>query len=326
MLRTRIIGTGHYLPEKILTNTDLEKLCDTSDEWIRQRTGIVQRHVADDNVGSSELGAVAARRAIETAQIKPEQIDLVICCTMTPDYLFPSAACLIQHQVGAGRAAAFDLNAACSGFVYGLSVADSLIRAGAHRTILIVGTDILTNRLHWDKRDTAVLFGDGAGAVVVHGELGDRGLLQTYLGANGGGYDLLYLPAGGSKHVIRCDNIDSLELGIVMNGKELFKQAVIAFSDAAQRILTNAGMSIDDVELLIPHQANTRILYSVSDRLGLPREKVFVNIEKLGNTVAATIPIALDDAFQQGRLREGAVVLLVAFGAGLTWGSVLLRW
>ncbi len=326
MMRTRVIGTGHHLPKKVMTNADLAQLVDTTDEWIRQRTGIAQRHVAEDGAGSSELGAAAARKAIEAAAIDPSEIDLIICCTMTPDYLFPSAACLIQHQLGAKRAAAFDLNAACSGFVYGLSLADSLIRAGTHKTVLLVGADILTNRLIWEKRDTAVLFGDGAGAVVVQGETGEHGVLVTDLGADGAGYDLLYLPSGGSKKVIRKDNIETLELGIVMNGKELFKKAVTLFSQAARHVLEKSGFGVEDVDLLIPHQANTRIIYSVAERVGLPPEKVFVNIEKVANTVAATIPIALDQAVQQGRICEGNLVLLVAFGAGLTWGSALLRW
>jgi len=326
MVRTRIIGTGRYLPDKILTNEDLEQLVDTSDAWIRQRTGIAQRHVADEGVGSSDLGAVAAERAIESAGIDPTEVDLVICSTMTSDYLFPSSACLIQHKVGAKRAAAFDLNAACSGFVYSLSLADSLIRAGAHRTVLIVGTDLMTNRLSWEKRDTAVLFGDGAGAVVVRAEEGDRGVLATYLGADGGSYDLLYLPAGGSKQVIRYDNIDGLDLGIVMEGRDLFKKAIFAFGDAALKALAMTEMTVEDVDLMVPHQANIRIIYSVAERLGIPKERIFLNIDRFANTVAATIPIALDDAVEQGKIREGDVVLLVAFGAGLTWGSAMLRW
>ena len=326
MLHTRIIGTGQYLPDRVLTNSDIEKLTDTSDEWIQQRTGIKQRHVADPGVGSSDLGAEAARRAIQSAGIAPEDVDLIICCTMTSDYLFPSAACLIQDKIGAKRAAAFDLNAACSGFVYALSLSDSLIRAGAHKTILIVGADIMTNRLSWEKRDTAVLFGDGAGAVVVRGEDGENGVLSCYLGADGGSYDLLYLPAGGSKHVIRCDNIDSLELGIVMSGRDLFKKAVAAFSAAAEKALEATGMTFDEVDLFVPHQANTRIIYTVADRLGLPHDKVFINIDQVANTVAATIPIALDDAVRAGRIQNGSRVLLVAFGAGLTWGSVMMRW
>ena len=326
MIRSRIRGTGHYLPEKVLTNHDLEKLVDTTGEWIRQRTGIAQRHVADEGVGSSELGALAARKAIEAASIDPEEIDLIICATMTSDYLFPSTACIVQHKVGAKRAAAFDLNAACSGFIYSLSLADSLIRSGTHKTILIVGTDIMTNRLSWDRRDTAVLFGDGAGAVVVQGEEGDNGVLMTHLGADGGPHELLYLPSGGSKQVIRCDNVDELELGIVMSGRDLFKKAVVLFVEAAEIALRETNMTVDDVDLFVPHQANTRIIFSVSDRLNIPREKVFVNIENVANTVAATIPIALDEAVREGRVKPGSVVLLGAFGAGLTWGSAMVRW
>ncbi len=326
MYRARVIGTGSYLPETVLTNHDLEQRMDTTDEWIRQRTGIAQRHVAGAGVGSSELGAEAARRAIMNAGIKSSDIDLVICATMTSDYLFPSSACLIQHQIGTMNAAAFDLNAACSGFIYGLTMADACIRSGIHHTVLVVGTDIMTNRLSWDQRETAVLFGDGAGAVILRGEEGERGILSTHLCADGSSYELLYLPSGGSKQVITSDNIDSIDLGIVMNGRDLFKKAVTAFCSEAEMALKLTGMTTDDIDLFVPHQANTRIIYSVSDRLGLPREKVFVNIEHVANTVAATIPIALDEASTQRRLRPNDLVLLVAFGAGLTWGSAMLRW
>ncbi len=326
MTRARIIGTGQYLPPKILTNHDLAQMVDTTDEWIQQRTGIRQRHVAEEGAGSSDLGAEAARAAIASAGIDAADIDCLICCTMTSDYLFPSAACLIQHKVGAKRAAAFDVNAACSGFIYALSIADAYIRAGMHKTVLIVGADLMTNRLSWDRRDTAILFGDGAGAVLLRADDGDRGLLMTHTAADGGFHELLYLPAGGSKQVIRCDNVDGLDLGIVMSGRDLFKKAVNAFGAAAQKALDDTGFTIDDIALFVPHQANTRIIYSVAERLSIPREKVFVNIDRVANTVAATIPIALDDAVKEGRLNAGDLVLLVAFGAGLTWGSAMVRW
>jgi 3-oxoacyl-[acyl-carrier-protein] synthase III len=326
MLRSRIVGTGRYLPEKVLTNKDLEQFMDTTDEWIRQRTGIGQRHVAAEGTGSSDMGAIAAQRALASADVDPMDIDLVICCTMTSDYLFPSSACLIQHKIGAKRAAAFDLNAACSGFVYSVSIADALIRSGANKTVLVVGADLMTNRISWEKRDTAVLFGDGAGAVVMRGEEGDHGVLTSYICADGGPHDLLYLPCGGSLNVIRLDNIDEIDLGIVMKGRELFKYAVKAFGEAAERAMTDSGMTVEDIDLFVPHQANTRIIYSVAERLGLPKEKVYMNIEHVANTVAATIPIALDEAVEQGRIKTGDKVLLVAFGAGLTWGSAMLRW
>jgi len=326
MIRSRIIGTGSYLPEKILTNHDLEKLTDTNDEWIRQRTGIEQRHIVAEGEGTSDLGARAAVRAIASAGVKPSDIDLVVCSTMTPDYVFPSASCLIQHKIGARHAAAVDVQAACTGFIYGLSVVDAFIRSGVYKTILLVGADIMSNRLIWENRDTAVLFGDGAGAVVVRGEKSSHGVLSTFLAADGGHLEMFYVPAGGSKNILRPETIAHTDLSIVMKGRELFKKAVASFMEAAQKALDATGMSIEDVDLIVPHQANTRIIYSFSDKLGVPREKVFVNIQKLGNTVAATIPIALDDAVQAGTLQQGKIALLLAFGAGLTWGSAMVRW
>ncbi|MBI4559872.1 MAG: ketoacyl-ACP synthase III [Candidatus Hydrogenedentes bacterium] len=326
MVRARIIGTGQHLPEKVLTNLDLEKMMDTTDEWIRQRTGIKQRYVAANGQGASDLGGPAAARAIEAAGIDPKEIDLIICCTTTPDYLFPASACLIQHQVGATKAAAYDVNAACSGFVCGLTTANAYIQAGIYKTIVIVGTEVVTSRLNWKKRDTAVLFGDGAGAVVVRAENGDHGILSTFLGADGGSGDLLILPGGGSRNVVTKENVDTGVHDISMKGPELFKKAVVVFGEAVQQALTATGLAINDIDVFIPHQANTRIIYAAADRIGLPQEKVFLNIDRVANTTAASIPIAIDDAVTQGRIRSGSIVLLAAFGAGITWGSIMLRW
>ena len=326
-IASRIIGTGSYLPSRILTNHDVEKLTDTSDEWIKKRSGIAQRHIAEEDTATSDLGAEAAMKAIKNAGISAEDIDLIIFATMTSDYLFPSAACLLQYKIGAHKAAAYDLNAACTGFIYALSMADAVIKSGTFRTVLIVGADLMSKRILWEKRDTAVLFGDGAGAILLRREENsDNGVLMTHIGADGGGYDLLYLPAGGSKHVIRPENIDRLDLGIVMSGRELFKKAVHIFSEATQFALQETGMTIDDIDLFVPHQANTRIIYHVADHIGIPREKCFVNIDQVANTVAGTIPIALDEARQRNLIKEGSIVLLAAFGAGLTWGSSIIRW
>ncbi len=326
MIRSRIIGTGHHLPERILTNHDLEQFMDTSDEWIQQRTGIAQRHIAEDGQGASDLGYPAAKKAIEAAGVEPGDIDLVICCTTTPDYLFPATACLIQDKLGCRRAGAYDVSAACSGFVYGLATADAFIRAGLHKTILLIGTERVANRLNWKRRDTAVLFGDGAGAVVLRAEEGDRGVQKTYLGADGGCGDILIMMTGGSRQPFEDNTQEEDQLAIHMNGQELFKKAVGAFGMAVEKALDGTGVTPADLDLFIPHQANTRIIYTAADRLGLDRDKVYINIDQVGNTTAASIPLALDQAVQQGRLKDGDNLMLAAFGAGLTWGGALVRW
>ncbi|MCC6490043.1 MAG: ketoacyl-ACP synthase III [Candidatus Hydrogenedentes bacterium] len=326
MLRSRIVGTGHYLPEKVLTNFDLEHMMETTDEWIRQRTGIFQRHVAADDEFVSDLASHAAKRAIADSGIDVGEIDFIICATLTPDFLMPSAACLIQDKIGACNAGACDLSAACSGFVYALQMADALIRAGVHKTILIIGAEEMTARLDWTKRDTAVLFGDGAGAVVVRGEDGERGVLTTYVGSDGSAADILSIPVGGSRYVLTPENINELDRGIRMNGRELYKRAVVAFEEATVRALEGAGISAADLDLFIPHQANKRIIESATDRIGLDREKIFLNLERVANTSAASIPIALDQARAEGRVKDNSLVLFAAFGAGLTWASAVVRW
>jgi 3-oxoacyl-[acyl-carrier-protein] synthase-3 len=320
------VGTGYFLPEKVLTNFDLEKLTDTTDEWIRQRTGICQRYVAAPGVGASDLATPAARRALESAGMEPSEIDLLICGTTTPDYVFPATACVVQNSLGMASKPAFDVNAACSGFMYGLAAADAFIRSGVYRTVLLVCTEVASNRVNYSKRDTAVLFGDGAGAMVLRGEKGNRGVLTTHLWADGSGREILWLPAGGSKIPITKHNVDADANTIHMKGKELFKRAVVEFGAASRVALDAAGVSIHDIDLFFPHQANRRIIQVVATRLGLPPEKVFVNIDKVANCTAASIPLALAQAAEEGRLHQGSLVLLASFGAGLTWASAVIRW
>lgn len=326
MIRTRIVGTGKFLPEKVLTNKDLEEFCDTSDEWIRKRTGIEQRHAAEKGVGASDLGAPAAQMALDDAGLNAEDLDAIICATVTPDQIIPGTANLIQMKLGAKNASAFDLNAACSGFVYGLSVADSFIRSGMYKNILLVGAETATGFLTWKYRDTAVLFADGAGAVVLRGEEGDSGVLTTYLGSDGASHEILNIPTGGFKDPITHENIDNDPLRIHMDGPALFKMAVKTFPKAAKVALDAVGMTIDDVSLFIPHQANARIIEAAGQRMGLDPSKAYVNIDKVGNTVAASIPIALHEAKEAGRINEGDIILLAAFGAGITWASAIIRW
>ncbi len=333
MQNTRIIGTGHYLPERILTNQEMESFVDTTDDWIRQRTGIHQRHIAAKDEAVSDMSAVAARRAIENAGIAPEEIDYIICATLTPDMVMPSAACFLQKHLGIRRVAAVDINAACSGFIYALEMADALIHSGRYRTILVVGAEKMSNLLEWNKRDTAVLFGDGAGAVVVRaGETVDDqgavlpGILSVFSTADGAACDLLYVPYGGSRYPITPENAQEIEPGIIMNGRELYKRAVVAFGEAIAEALKQAEVDPEEITIFIPHQANVRIIASAAGRLGMREDLIYLNLDKVGNTSAASIPIALDQAVQDGSLKTGDMLLLAAFGAGLTWSSAVIRW
>lgn len=326
MLRTRVIGSGSYLPEKVLTNFDLEKICDTTDEWIRQRTGIEQRHAADPEHGVSDLSERAARIAMDEAGITPAELDLIILCTVTPDQFFPAAANILQGKLDAGNAASFDLNAACSGFLNGLAVADSMIRTGAVKTVLLIGAEIGSNILDYEFRDTAVLFGDGAGALVLRGEEYDGGVLTTHLGTDGKNYEILHLPKGGSREPITPENVNDHPYRIYMDGRELFKRAVVKMTEMSHLALETAGYTLDDVDVFIPHQANARIIEAVGQRMKIPPEKVVMNIGHVGNTIAACIPIAIHESRQDGRIKDGDLVLFSAFGAGLTWGSSLIRW
>lgn len=322
-----IIGTGICIPEKILTNSDLERIVETSDEWIVTRSGISQRHLVDDGICTSDLGAEAGKKALEKAGTQPEDLDLIMVGTMTPDTLFPSTACVIQEKLKAKNAAAFDVSAACSGFLFVLSIAEQYIKTGAFKNILVVGSETMSRFIDWDDRSTCVLFGDGAGALVLQGRNeNSRGIIATRLFSDGLYKDMLYLPAGGSKCPASKESVGNKDHYLKMRGNELFKIAVRALSDSCRVILQENDLTLDDVDLFVPHQANIRIIKAVANQLGLPMEKVFTNIERYGNTSASSIPIALDEAARSGRLKEGDLVLLAAFGSGLTWASSLLYW
>lgn len=326
MIHARIIGTGHYLPERLVTNDELSTFVDTSDEWIRQRSGIEQRYFGAADQAVSDLGTEAARRALEDAGVTPDEVDYVLCATLTPDFNMPSAACIIQTNLGANNAGASDLNAACSGFVYALQHADALIRAGVHKTVLVVGAEKLSDHLYWDKRDTAVLFGDGAGAAVVQAREGEHGILSTFTRSDGSAADILAIPSGGTRTPITPENINEVERGVRMNGRELYKRAIGAFGEAIEVALEQTGLTVDDIDLFIPHQANKRIIDSAAKRVGLSEDKIYLNLMKVANTSAASIPIAIDEARREGRIKDGDTILLAAFGGGLTWASAMIRW
>lgn len=323
-MRAGILGVGSCVPERVLTNFDLEKMVDTSDEWISTRTGIKERRIADESKATSDYAAGAARRALERAGVDALELDLVIVATVTPDMFFPSTACLVQEMIGATRAAAFDLSAGCSGFVYALDVAARGIEAGAYRNVLVVGADLLSRVTDYTDRSTCVLFGDGAGAVVL-GAVDEGGILSTYLGADGSGGEKLCIPAGGSR-LPAAKATDRGQHFIHMEGNEVFKFAVRIMPEAAQEAMRRAGVAPADVDLFIPHQANVRIIDAAAKRLGIESERVFVNVDRYGNTSAASIPIALDEAVGSGRVKAGDILVLVGFGAGLTWGAAALQW
>lgn len=305
-----IIGIGRYLPEKIVTNSDLEKVMDTSDEWIRTRTGIEARRIASDDVNTSDMAYKAAAKAIESAGITAEDIDLILVSTVTPDQSFPSVACMIQEQLGAKKAAAMDLSAACAGFMYGVVTGEQFIKNGVYKNVLIVGVEKLSKITNWEDRNTAVLFGDGAGAVVLGPVSEGRGILSFELGADG----------SGGKYLLQEGDF------IAMNGREVFKFAVRQMGESSLNVLTKAGLTREDVDLLIPHQANIRIMESARERLNLPVEKMTKTIHKYGNTSASSIPIALAEELEAGRIKDDDVLVMVGFGGGLTWGAIALRW
>ncbi|MFH1312780.1 MAG: beta-ketoacyl-ACP synthase III [Candidatus Eisenbacteria bacterium] len=321
-----IIGIGSYVPEGELTNLDLEKIVNTTDEWIVERTGIRKRHKADAQTATSDLAAGAALRALEDAGLKPDDIDVIIVGTATPDMFFPSTGCLVQKEIGARRAAAFDVSAACSGFLYGLSIAQDFVTTGKYNKVLVIGAETLTKIVDWTDRTTCVLFGDGAGAAVV-GRVGDgRGIVSSLLASDGTMGDLLKLPAGGSRMPPTVETIKGGHHYVKMQGNKLFKAAVKAMASAAVEVLDDAGYSGDDLDLLVTHQANMRIIDATARRINIPPEKVFTNVDQYGNTSAASIPMALTEAKEKGVLKEGMLVELVSFGGGLTWASVLMRW
>lgn len=325
-IRAHIVGWGKYVPQRVLTNNDLAHMVDTSDEWIRTRTGIAERRIADDGETTVSMAIQAARQALERAGLDPVQLDLIIVATVTPDYLFPATACLVQDALGATRAAAFDLSAGCSGFVYGLSIAADLIMAGAYKNILVIGAETLSRITDWSDRSTCVLFGDGAGAVILQANGADGGVLSTVLGADGSGGDLLQLPAGGSRMPASHQTVAEGLHYLKMKGREVFRFAVQTMPAATRQVLAKGGLALDDVKLLIPHQANWRITEAAARALGLPLEAVFSNVEWYGNTSAASIPIALCEAVEQGRVQRDDLIICVGFGAGLTWAAAAIRW
>ena len=326
-----IIGTGSYMPARIMTNDELSKIVDTNDEWITSRTGIKERRIAADDEATSDMAAEAARRAMADAGVKPEDIQLIIVATVTPDMFFPSTACFVQKKIGAANAVCFDVSAACSGFLYALQVARHFINTGNRTTALVIGAEKLSSLVNWQDRNTCVLFGDGAGAVVIRrADEDDKNaqgrVLSTVMGSDGNLTDLLKVPGGASACPITPENIASRPNTIHMEGRETFKHAVTRMLEASQQALEIAGLKASDVALVIPHQANARIISAIAERLNLPIEKVFMNLDKYGNTSAATIPVALDEARRAGRIHKGDVVLLVAFGGGFTWASSVVRW
>jgi len=320
------MGVGHFVPEKLLTNADLEKIVETSNDWIVERTGIKERHITTPEEASSDLATPAARKALAAAGVAAEDLDLIIVATITPDFFFPSTACVVQNAIGAKNAGAFDLAAGCSGFIYGCNVASQFIETGRYDHILVVGVETLSKITDMTDRNTCVLFGDAAGAAVLGPAEPGQGILATHVKADGSLGYLLHMPAGGSRRPPSHESIDRREHFIKMEGREVFKNAVRSMCESAEYVLKAAGVAGADVDLLIPHQANWRIMSAVADRLKLPHDKVFVNLDKYGNTSAASIPLALSEAVAQGRLKKGNLLLNVAFGAGFTWAANLVRW
>ena len=325
MANAGIIGMGHAYPQGILTNADLERMVETSDEWITSRTGIKQRHKAASDEYTSQFGTKAAQQALDRAGLKAEDIDIIICATTTPDQIMPSTGALIQAQIGAVNAAGMDVFAACSGFLYGLTMVESMIKTGQIKYALVIGAEVLTKYVDYTDRGTCVIFGDGAGAAVVGPVDEGKGILATKIKSDGRYEEQLYAPGGGTKIGTTHQTIDEGQHFFKMKGNELFKVAVRSMADISAEMLEKAGFSVDDVDLVIPHQANQRITDAVASRLGVPEEKVYSNIAEHGNTSSASIPIALDECIESGRVKEGSLVLLTAFGGGVTWGGTVIR-
>lgn len=323
--RSVILGTGSEVPAKIITNHELEKMVDTSDEWITVRTGIKERRVLEEGKGNADMAFHAARRALDDAGMKPNDLDAIIMGTVSADYLMPSSACVLEDLLGARNAFSFDVGAACSGFINAIAVADSFIRSGKINNALVVGSDTLSRWLNWQDRSTCILFGDGAGAAVLGASENGSGILSTKLRTDGSYVKTLYVPAGGSLKPATLQTVRDNEHTITMNGKEVFKIAVRSMEEISRQALADAGVDISQVSLVIPHQANKRIIVALSERLGVPMDKVMVNLDKYGNTSAASIPVALDEARRQGRINAGDIVLLNAFGAGFAWGAAVVK-
>ena len=322
-----IKGMGAYAPKNVVTNEDLSQIVDTSDEWIRTRTGIGERHLADESETVSFMASEAAKEALENSGLSIEEIDLLIVATMTPDMLFPSTACLVQSKLGLKKVASFDIEAACSGFLYALEVGSSMLKAGAYKNALIIGSEKISGIVDWQDRTTCVLFGDGAGAAVLSkSEEPDIGVLGALLRADGDAAHLLHMPGGGSNIPASSESLDDRQHFLKMNGKEIFKVAVRYMEQASLDLLESKGLTIEEIDCVIPHQANMRIIDSLGERLGVPKEKFVNNLVRYGNTSAASIPIALTEAVKLGKLKKGDHLLLIAFGAGLTWGASLIKW
>ncbi len=326
MIMSRILGTGSYAPDTVLTNQDLEKMVETSDDWIVERTGIRERRIANKDIASSDLAFEAAKKALKAAGMKASQLDLIIIATVTPDMMFPATACIVQAKLGAKKAIAFDISAACSGFIFALAAADNFIKSGLYKNALVIGAETLSKITDWTDRNTCVLFGDGAGAVVIGPSGNDCGIRSAHLHTNGKQGDLLYIPGGGSRNPATAFSIESRMHFIKMRGNETFKIAVRALEEVVNEALDANGLKASDIDMVVPHQANLRIIQATAKRLGIPMDKVVVTIDRYGNTSAASIPIAIDEAVRDGRIAPGKNVLLEAFGGGLSWASALIKW
>lgn len=321
-----IIGLGKYLPENRLTNKDLEKIVDTTDEWITERTGIKERRIARDDEATSDMAVNAAKKALESAKLKPKDIDLIIVATITPDMFFPSTACVVQNKLGINNIPAFDISVACSGFIYGIAIANQFVKSGIYRHVLLIAAEKMSSVTDWKDRSTCVLMGDGAGAAVLS-EVKENGILSVYLGADGSKGDLLKMPAGGSRLPASVSTVEGRLHFLKMQGNELFRHAVKIMAEAALKATEPLGLKGDDINLVIPHQANVRILNAVAKRMGInPEEKLYLNIYKYGNMSAASSAVALAEAVEEGRVKKGDTILLDAFGAGLTWGAIVIKW
>lgn len=326
MRKIKIIGTGSYVPPKVLTNFDLEKIVDTSNEWIVERTGIRERHIADDRTATSDLVVESTYKALEGTGLQVQDIEAIIVATASPDTAYPSTACWVQKKLGLPKVPAFDVSAACSGFVYGLEIASSFVETGRYRTVLVSGAEVMSKVVNWQDRNTCVLFGDGAGSVIVTPNPGDGGILSSYLGADGGLGELLYQPAGGTRLPASQETVAKNLHSVHMQGREVFKHAVRTMGDSAIRVLKEANLTAADIALFIPHQANLRIVEATCERVGIPMSKTYVIIHKYGNVPAASIPLTIDEAHRAGKIKRGDLILIAVFGAGFTWGAMVLKW